>query len=120
MYEHCIIIGGIVDNINKFTCMTYEGAARILNVSVWRLRYAVDSGYLEAPSVLLKRRALFSPEQVKEMNEFFEREDMHRRKEPDMGSSRRVTERSGVAFAADIIAASKPPVADKRQTPSSS
>jgi hypothetical protein len=64
-----------LDNINKWTCTTYEGAARTLGVSMWRIRYAVESGYIPAPSVVLKRRALFSPEQIESMSEFFEVED---------------------------------------------
>jgi hypothetical protein len=64
-----------LDNINKWTCTTYEGAARTLGVSVWRIRYAVESGYIPVPSVVLKRRALFSPEQIETMSEFFEVED---------------------------------------------
>jgi hypothetical protein len=68
-----------LDNINKWTCTTYEGAARMLGVSMWRLRYAVESGYLSAPSVVLKRRALFSPEQVEAMRRFFKIEDAVKR-----------------------------------------
>ncbi len=47
-------------------------AARKLGVSMWRIRYAVECGYLSAPSVVLKRRALFSPEQIEDMKAFFE------------------------------------------------
>jgi hypothetical protein len=68
-----------LDNINKWTCTTYEGAARMLGVSMWRLRYAVESGYLSAPSVVLKRRALFSPDQVEAMRRFFKIEDAVKR-----------------------------------------
>jgi hypothetical protein len=52
--------------------LTFSGAARALGVSLWRLRYAVDSGYLPSPGVVLKTRRLFSPAQVEEMREFFE------------------------------------------------
>ncbi len=64
-----------MDKINKWTCKTYVAAARELGVSVWRIRYAVDSGYLPVPSVVLKRRSLFSREQIEEMREYFEVED---------------------------------------------
>lgn len=69
-----------MDKLNKWNCLTYRGAARTLGVSVWRIRYAIDSGYLPSPSVVLKRRALFSPQQVEAMRDFFEVEDAHRRK----------------------------------------
>jgi hypothetical protein len=68
-----------LDNLNKFTCMTYEGAARLLCVSVWKIRYAVESRYLSGPSVVLKRRALFSPDQVEAMKQFFEMEEAVKR-----------------------------------------
>ena len=74
-----------MDNINKWTCKTYEGAARILGVSMWRLRYAVESGYLSAPSVVLKRRALFSPEQVEAMRRFFKIEDAVKKQTRETG-----------------------------------
>lgn len=54
----------------------------MLGISVWRLRYAVECGYLPAPSVVLKRRALFSPEQVESMRRFFEMEDCYRQRKP--------------------------------------
>jgi len=72
--------------------MTYRSAARTLGVSVWRIRYAVESGYLAAPSVVLKRRALFSPGQIERMKRFFEREDalrMQTREETRMESGGR-------------------------------
>ena len=69
-----------MDNFNKWNCLTYEGAARALGVSLWRIRYAVDSGYVSAPSVVLKRRRLFSPEQIETMRRFFEVEDAVRRR----------------------------------------
>lgn len=69
-----------MDKLNKWNCLTYRDVARTLGVSVWRIRYAIDSGYLPAPSVVLKRRALFSPQQVETIKEFFEVEDAHRRK----------------------------------------
>lgn len=75
MGEHCIFVGGIVEELNKWTCLTYQAAARALGVSIWRIRYAVESGYLSAPSVVLKQRAFFSPGQVKEMKAFFEMEE---------------------------------------------
>jgi hypothetical protein len=68
-----------LDKLNKWNCLTYRGAPRTLGVSVWRIRYAITSGYLPAPSVVLKRRALFSPEQVEAMRGFFEVEDAVRR-----------------------------------------
>lgn len=68
-----------MDNLNKFTCMTYEGAARVLGISVWKIRYSVESGYLSGPSVVLKRRALFSPDQVEAMRGFFEMEEAVKR-----------------------------------------
>jgi hypothetical protein len=68
-----------LDKLNKWNCLTYRGVARALGISVWRIRYAVESGYLPAPSVVLKRRALFSPDQVEAMKGFFEVEDSVRR-----------------------------------------
>jgi hypothetical protein len=66
---------------NKWNCPTYLGASRLLGVSIWRLRYAIDSHYLPPPSVVLKRRALFSPDQVKEMRQYFEKDEEHRRRQ---------------------------------------
>ena len=63
-----------MEELNKWTCLTYLGAARALGVSVWRVRYAVATGYLSSPSVVLKRRRLFSPAQVENMRSFFEKE----------------------------------------------
>jgi hypothetical protein len=77
--RHETKIGGKLDKLNKWNCLTYLGAARALGVSVWRIRYAVESGYLSAPSVVLKRRALFSPEQVEAVRGFFEVEDAVRK-----------------------------------------
>jgi hypothetical protein len=64
-----------VQELNKWNCLTFSGAARALGVSLWRLRYAVDSGYLPPPAVVLKLRRLFSPAQVERMREFFEMEN---------------------------------------------
>ena len=82
---------------NKWNCQTYRGVARTLGVSVWRIRYAVESGYLSAPSVVLKRRALFSPGQVESMKAFFEVEDALRRKAvnaEDLATTQRGAENS--------------------------
>lgn len=65
---------------DKWNCLTYLGAAQALGVSLWRVRYAVESGYLPPPSVVLKRRPLFSPEQLEGMRQFFAKEEAHRRK----------------------------------------
>ncbi len=64
--------------IDKWTCKTYRGAALKLGVTIWRIRYAVECGYVPAPSVVLKRRALFSPEQMQAMTRYFEMEAMAR------------------------------------------
>jgi hypothetical protein len=72
-----------LDELNKWNCLTYLGAARSLGVSMWRIRYAVGSGYLAAPSVVLKRRALFSPEQIDTMRRFFEMEEAVRKQTRD-------------------------------------
>ena len=69
-----------MEKLDKWSCKTYRGAALTLGVSVWRIRYAVECGYVPAPSVVLRRRALFSPEQVKAMKTFFETEDAYRSK----------------------------------------
>ena len=69
-----------MEKLNKWTCKTYRGVARTLGVSVWRIRYAVESGYLPAPSVVLKLRSLFSPEQVEEIRGYFEVENAVRQK----------------------------------------
>jgi hypothetical protein len=55
----------------KFDCFTYSQAAEALGVSVWRLRYAVDSGYLPRPGVVFRRRAMFSPGQIDWMRAYF-------------------------------------------------
>lgn len=68
-----------MENLNKFNCLTFLGAARTLGVSLWRIRYAVDSGYLPPPSAVLKKRLLFSPEQIAMMKRFFDMEETHRR-----------------------------------------
>jgi hypothetical protein len=68
-----------MENLNKWNCLTYLGVARELRVTIWRLRYAVESRYLPPPSVVLKRRPLFSPDQVAEMKRYFEKEESHRR-----------------------------------------
>jgi hypothetical protein len=64
-----------MEELNKWNCPTYLGAARALGVSVWRVRYAVASGYIPAPETVLKNRLLFSPEQVEAMRRFFVKED---------------------------------------------
>lgn len=46
---------------------------------MWRLRYAVDSGYLPGPGVVFKRRALFAPGQIEGMRAYFSREDRRNR-----------------------------------------
>jgi hypothetical protein len=78
-----IFFGEIMEEINKFTCLTYLGAARSLGISVWRIRYGVESGYLPSPQVVLKRRWLFSPSQVEAIRLHFEREALHRRQRLD-------------------------------------
>jgi hypothetical protein len=82
-----------MENINKWTCMTYLGAARELGVSIWRLRYAIESRYLPPPSVVLKRRALFSPDQVSAMRQYFEEEESHRTRMGSDGKNLDTTER---------------------------
>jgi hypothetical protein len=62
-------------NITKWDCYTYGGAAEVLGVPVWRLRYAVDSGYLPRPGVVFKRRAMFAPSQIEWMRAYFDRAD---------------------------------------------
>lgn len=59
---------------NRCDCFTYAGAAEVLGVAVWRLRYAVDSGYLPRPSVRFKRRAMFGPGQLEWMRAYFAHE----------------------------------------------
>lgn len=56
---------------HKWECHTFASAAEALGVAVWRLRYAVTSGYLPRPGVRFKRRALFSPGQVAWMRTYF-------------------------------------------------
>jgi hypothetical protein len=68
-----------MEKLNKFNCMTYLGAARSLGVSVWRLRYAVESDYVSSPSVVLKQRALFSPDQLEELKRHFNEEEAYRK-----------------------------------------
>lgn len=60
--------------LTKFDCFTYSQAAEALGVAVWRLRYAVDSGYLPRPGVVFKRRAMFAPSQIEWMRAYFDRE----------------------------------------------
>ena len=62
-------------NLKKWDCYTYSKAAEVLGVSVSKLRYAVDAGYLPLPEVVLKRRALFAPSQIEVMREYFAREE---------------------------------------------
>ena len=64
-----------MEEIDKFNCLTYIGVARSLGVSISRIHYSVESGYLPAPEVVLKRRPLFSPAQVEAMRRHFQRED---------------------------------------------
>ena len=68
-----------MEELNKWTCLTFLGSARALGVSVWRIRYAVECGYIPAPETVLKKRFLFSPGQVKAMKSFFEKEDAARK-----------------------------------------
>lgn len=68
-----------MEKLDKWNCSTYRGAARILGVTIWRLRYAIESRYLPPPGVVLRRRALFSPDQVEAMRCFFEKDDEYRR-----------------------------------------
>lgn len=65
---------------NKWTCHTCRSAARALGVTVWQIRYAIESGYLPAPSVVLRRRPLFSEEQVETMRAYFEMESVVKRR----------------------------------------
>jgi hypothetical protein len=58
---------------DKWECFTFGGAAEMLGVAVWRVRYAVESGYLPRPDVVFRRRALFSPGQVEQMRTYFDR-----------------------------------------------
>jgi len=73
---------------NKWNCLTYLAVARALGVSIWRIRYAVESGYVSGPSVVLKRRALFSPDQVEGMREFFEMENEAKRAKVVIGAQK--------------------------------
>lgn len=75
-----------MEELNKFNCLTFLGVARALQVSIWRIRYAVESGYLSAPSVVLKKRLLFSPDQVDGMRQFFEMEEKHRGNKAGIGN----------------------------------
>lgn len=68
-----------MEKLNKWNCLTYMGAARALGVSLWQVRYAVESGYLPPPSVVLKQRPLFSPDQLEEMRAFFEQAEANQR-----------------------------------------
>ena len=68
-----------MEEISKFSCLTYIGVARSLGISLWRLRYSVESGYLPEPEVVIKRRPLFSPSQIERIRLHFEREDLQRR-----------------------------------------
>jgi hypothetical protein len=72
-----------VEETNKFTCLTYVGVARLLGVSISRIHYSVESGYLPAPDVVLKRRPLFSPSQVEAIRRHFQREDLQRHQRVD-------------------------------------
>jgi hypothetical protein len=63
--------------ICKWECFTFTAAAEALGVAVWRVRYAVDSGYLPRPGVVFRRRALFSPGQVEWMRAYFDHSPCH-------------------------------------------
>ena len=67
-----------MEKLNKFNCLTHLGAARALGISLWRIRYAIESGYLPAPTVALKKRLLFSPDQLDGMKRYFEMEEANR------------------------------------------
>ncbi len=67
-----------MEELNKWNCLNFSSAARALGVSVWRVRYAVASGYVPPPSVVLRKRLLFSPGQVVEMKSYFEMEEAAR------------------------------------------
>lgn len=86
-----------MEKVNKWNCITYLGAARELGISIWRLRYAVDCGYLDKPSVVLKRRALFSQGQLEQMRQYFEQEEQHRRKLTDLRRTAAVKDGSALA-----------------------
>ncbi len=58
---------------SKWDCLTFTAAAEVLGVAVWRIRYAVDTGYLPRPGVVFRRRALFSPGQIEWMRAYFGR-----------------------------------------------
>jgi len=79
---------------NKWTCLTYRAAAEAAGVSLWRLRYAVESGYLPPPVVVLKRRPLFSPDQLAAIRRYFEQEDSHRHKMSGVSRQSQEAERS--------------------------
>jgi hypothetical protein len=64
--------------ITKWECFTFAAAAEALGVAVWRVRYAVGSGYLPRPGVVFRRRALFSPGQLEWMRAYFERDTVRR------------------------------------------
>lgn len=81
-----------MEKLNKWNCLSYSAAARELGVSVWRIRYGVDAAYLSAPSVVLKKRRLFSPQQVKAMRRFFLKEDAAK-KQASQATSERPCER---------------------------
>ena len=82
-----------MEELNKWNCPTFLGAARALGVSVWRIRYAVECAYIPAPEIVLKKRLLFSPGQVKAMKTFFEKEDAARRHARQATSERPVERR---------------------------
>ena len=72
-----------MEEINKFSCLTYLGVSRTLGINVSRIRYSVDCGYLPAPEIVLKRRPLFSPSQVEAIRQHFVREESERRQRVD-------------------------------------
>jgi hypothetical protein len=76
----------MMEIVNKWDYLTYLGAARRLRITVWRVRYAVDCGFLSPPSVVLRKRRLFSPEQLVDMQRFFDLEEAMKRERLGEGS----------------------------------
>jgi hypothetical protein len=60
--------------LTKFDCFTYSQAAEAVGVPAWRLRYAVDSGYVPRPGVVFRRRAMYAPSQIEWLRAYFARE----------------------------------------------
>jgi hypothetical protein len=69
--------------IHRWECFTYTGVAKLLGVAVWRIRYAVKSGYLPRPGVRFKSRAMFGPGQIDSMRAYFARADSRKSDFPD-------------------------------------